>query len=227
MAHYEKGMKDVPGEDIHAYNTNYSAHREGIAPEEMVEIYNKWGENYEKDFAGRYNGPVIAATSLAEHFEKGRRDAYVLDVAAGTGMVGEQLHHRGFTAIDGLDPSKTLLNIAERKNIYGRLINSFITSEPTASIEEDTYDAIVISGGMGEGHIKCSALNEMIRIVKKGGLICIVMREEYLDYVEEYKNLEPYMKQLEIEGKWEKMERKVVPNYSFQKNGIVFTYKVL
>lgn len=32
----------------------------------------------------------------------------------------------------------------------------------------DTYDAAAIAGGMGEGHIPCGALYEMIRIVKPG-----------------------------------------------------------
>ncbi|XP_013395994.1 uncharacterized protein LOC106163070 [Lingula anatina] len=256
-----------------ADNTNNMAHQKGISPEEMVGVYDEWGENYDKSLVGCYNGPAIATSTLAAYFEKHKRRAvFVLDVAAGTGKVGEQLHQHGFTSIDGLDPSeellsiaerkniyrrlihsfitpeptvgilhqhgftsidgldpsKELLSIAERKNIYRRLIHSFITPEPTVGIESDTYDAIVISGGMGEGHIKCSALNEMIRVVKKGGLICIVMRENYLDNVEEYKDrLEPYMKQLEMGGKWEKVERRRVPNYSFQNNGIVFLYKVL
>ena len=32
----------------------------------------------------------------------------------------------------------------------------------------DTYDAVVLSGGMGEGHIPCSGLQEMARVTKPG-----------------------------------------------------------
>ena len=32
----------------------------------------------------------------------------------------------------------------------------------------DTYDCLAVAGGMGEGHIPCAALHEMIRIVKPG-----------------------------------------------------------
>ena len=32
----------------------------------------------------------------------------------------------------------------------------------------DTYDAVVTSGGMGEGHIPCSGLKELVRITKPG-----------------------------------------------------------
>ena len=60
---------------------------------------------------------------------------------------------------------------------------------------------------MGEGHIPVRAIQEMIRIVKKGGSIFIVMREEYLSYVEEYVGkLEPYMDSLEEKGYWKKVE---------------------
>ena len=34
----------------------------------------------------------------------------------------------------------------------------------------DTYDAVVVAGGMGEGHIPRCALYEMIRIVKPGNV---------------------------------------------------------
>jgi len=33
-----------------------------------------------------------------------------------------------------------------------------------------TYDALTVSGGFGEGHIPCTALHEMIRVVKQGNL---------------------------------------------------------
>ena len=61
----------------------------------------------------------------------------------------------------------------------------------------DTYDSLVIAGGMGEGHIPISAFDEMIRIVKPGGTVFIVMREEYLTYVKEYVGkLEPSMNEI-------------------------------
>ena len=32
----------------------------------------------------------------------------------------------------------------------------------------DTYDVLALSGSMGEGHIQCKGLAEMVRIVKPG-----------------------------------------------------------
>lgn len=54
------------------------------------------------------------------------------------------------------------------------------------------------------------------------------MRQEYLEYVKEYKDrLVPYMKELEDSGKWRCLEQTVVPNYSFGKDGVVFVCRVL
>ena len=56
----------------------------------------------------------------------------------------------------------------------------------------------------------------------------IVMRLEYLSYVEEYKDkLEPLMSTLEEKRVWKKIKRTIVPSYSFQKDGVVFVYQVL
>ena len=53
------------------------------------------------------------------------------------------------------------------------------------------------------------------------------MREEYLDYVEEYKDrLEVLMQELEVDGKWESVSRVIVPKYYFDHNGVIFKYKV-
>ena len=53
----------------------------------------------------------------------------------------------------------------------------------------------------------------------------LVMREEYLSYVPEYKDrLEPHMCDMEAAGIWTLTTRTTVPNYSFRKNGVVFVF---
>jgi hypothetical protein len=32
----------------------------------------------------------------------------------------------------------------------------------------DTYDVLTVSAGFGEGHLPCSSLHEMVRVVKPG-----------------------------------------------------------
>ncbi|KAJ8316980.1 hypothetical protein KUTeg_004884, partial [Tegillarca granosa] len=215
--------------DASAYATNFGAHREGMTKEEVADYYSNWAlkGTYEQDVGpDRYHGPEIACDAMEQTYEmEDRGRVKVLDIAAGTGFLGEKLFKKGFTKIDALDPAEGMLAVARKKNVYGRLICDFM-GENRLPVENDEYDCAVIAGGMGEGHIPCVALYEMIRIVKPGGKIIIVMRQEYLEYVGDYKDaLEPLMKQLEADGKWDLISRTVVPNYSFNKNGVVFKFQ--
>jgi ubiquinone/menaquinone biosynthesis C-methylase UbiE len=212
-----------------AYAANLITHSKGINHEAMVDAYSKWANRYDLDLRpGVYNGPEIAARYLAEAYsDKLKTVVRVLDVAAGTGRVGDELKKRGFCDIDALEPSGKMLDIAREKKTYTNTIEDSIGYK-TLNIPAGSYDCLVIAGGMGENHIPVKGLDEMIRLTKSSGLVVIVMREEYLVTVEQYKDrLEPYMKQLEDENKWHRVLRDVVPRYSFNKNGIVYIYRVV
>jgi hypothetical protein len=115
------GFTNVSKDDAQQYLNNYKAHRTGITHEEMVRVYTEWANNYDKvhfnvlksflrfvsslddlgflqDLCpGRYNGPEIAARFMAQHYpESSRGSVKILDVAAGTGRVGFELHGVGF-----------------------------------------------------------------------------------------------------------------------------------
>ena len=54
------------------------------------------------------------------------------------------------------------------------------------------------------------------------------MCETYLrGKIEFFKNLEPTMKRHEDEGLWRMVERKIVPKYLENDNGLVFIFEVL
>jgi hypothetical protein len=89
------------------------------------------------------------------------------------------------------------------------------------------YDVCVTSGAFGEGHIPHEGVREVARVVKQGGYIIIVMRKEYLTTVAEYTDrLEPLMQEMsDQEHVWTQIARIEVPNYSFDKTGVVFIFQ--
>ncbi|XP_069162966.1 methyltransferase-like protein 27 [Procambarus clarkii] len=201
----------------------------GLKPSQVVANYDDWAESYEQMLGdGRLNASTIAVEEVAEMVPEERRtEVRVLDVAAGTGLVGLHLHKKGFTKIDALEPSEGMMNVLKEKKVYSKTYLDLITSTPT-TVPTGTYDVVVISGGMGDSHIPVQGVDEFIRVAKPGGLVIIVMRLEFLWITEQYKDkLEPYMDQLEKQGVWRKEARKVVPNYYFKKDGVVFIYRVL
>ncbi|XP_050724572.1 demethylmenaquinone methyltransferase-like isoform X6 [Eriocheir sinensis] len=211
-----------------AMRTNENVHRPGITPEEMAAGYDEWSENYEEMmiWKGGYRGPAITLEEALRWVPPERRaKARVLDVAAGTGCVGSELHREGFRHIDAVDPSEGMMKQRET-GIYTNYFLEFIGSGHS-TVPKDTYDLVVISGGMGEGHIPLSGLDDLVRVAKNEGFVIIVMRHEYLQTVPSYKDkLEPYMDQLEADGKWKKVERRIVPNYFCDKEGLVFVFRI-
>lgn len=202
----------------------------GIKPEEVADFYNKWadGYEYEKELPPEhYNAPIVTAEAAAEGLtEEQRKNARVFDVAAGTGLCAEQLRKHGFEHIDALDPSQGMLDKAREKKLYDKYICEFISDKPL-DIPADTYDVLTVSAGFGEGHIPCNALIEMIRVVKPGGIIVIVTREQHLQTVEMYKDkLEPLMEELEAQGRWKRLERKIFSGFFLDKDGVMWKYQV-
>ena len=92
----------------------------------------------------------------------------ILDVGAGTGLVGENLRGRGYTHIDALDICQEMLDIAKEKDIYNKLICAALSEEPVSEIAEGEYDGLISCGAFSEGHIGHGAFREIVRQVKSG-----------------------------------------------------------
>nr|XP_045588972.1 uncharacterized protein LOC123750920 [Procambarus clarkii] len=119
-----------------------------------------------------------------------------------------------------------MLNILKERRVYSLTYKELISQNPT-TISEDTYDVVVTAGSLAENHMPLQAIDEFIRITKPGGLVIMVTNVKYLRTVEAYKDkLEPHMEYLEQQGLWQKEVRKVVPNYDYENDGIVFVYRV-
>ncbi|XP_061171653.1 methyltransferase-like protein 27 [Saccostrea echinata] len=220
------GTENMDSEDKKAFEVNARVFSGGLSKEQVIDYYNKW-DDYEAHLQpGRYNGPAYAAEAVDRSFPSNKDTIEILDVAAGTGLVGEELVKKGFKRFHALDPSENMLRKARMKNIYEKFFCEFLSVEPSPNISNGTYPCVVCSGGFGSGHIPSDGLLEMIRITKPGGMIIIVMREEYLNIPEYCNSLEPLMKKYEKEGLWVCVEKSIVHKYFCDKTGIIFRFQV-
>ena len=64
-------------------------------PEDSIKLYKKWAQTYDKDFA--LNSNYLSPIKISSFFNKYAKntDTPILDVGAGTGLVGECLYKAG------------------------------------------------------------------------------------------------------------------------------------
>ena len=101
---------------------------------------------------------------------KGKDEVKIIDVAAGTGLIGVELNKLGYTNLCALDISQEMLDIAKTKNVYTKFICSPLNDRPNPKIASGEFDALICGGSMLVGHIDPSALIEMVRMIKVGKL---------------------------------------------------------
>ena len=106
---------------------------------------------------------------VAATFVKSGVKHNILDVGAGTGLLGVFLKHAGLTKIDGIDISPQMLSEAERKGCYRQLYEANLTL-PLTLISDESYNGIVSSGTFTNGHLGPSVLDELLRIAQPNAL---------------------------------------------------------
>ncbi|XP_029644999.1 methyltransferase-like protein 27 [Octopus sinensis] len=200
-----------------------------LSNDDVKQMYSEWGDTgtYDKSMSNNvYKGPYLVSKAVNDNIPN--KNAKILDIACGTGFVGEHLKKFGFTNVDGMDAARGMLENAEKKSAYQNYICSVIGEGSVHGIPDRTYDVITISGGFGPGHITLEAIPEMIELVKPGGFIFNITRKNHLNSFEEYKDKwEPYIQSLEDAGKWREISRTIFRNYYFEKDGIMFIHEVL
>ncbi|KAK3883873.1 hypothetical protein Pcinc_011819 [Petrolisthes cinctipes] len=204
--------------------TLYKTIDESGDPKMVVAMYDDISTNYDEIMSkGRYRAPIIAAEEVSILVsENQRKEVRVLDVAAGTGWVGKELTKKGFTNIDALEPSGSMMRQIKSSGVYTLMFQEFLGVGQN-TISKGIYDIVVSAGAMRENHIPLSGIDDMIHFTKPGGLVVLLMNN--FDVGPKNK-AESHMNQLEEKGLWCKESSTIVPNYSLSKEGIVFIYRV-
>ena len=144
-------------------------------PEDSINLYKSWAATYDNDFAKEndYRSPI----EIAKYFNKysNNDDTPILDVGAGTGLVGEHLNEP-MREIDAIDISPEMLDIARFKDCYSKLIEADLTKK--LLINKDHYGAIVSAGTFTHGHIGPEVFDELLRVTRSGGLFVLTIHSK-------------------------------------------------
>ena len=160
-----------------------------------------------EEIASRYDDALVdgmgyrspdAVASVARHYLA--PDGRVLDVGAGTGLLGAALAAAGFARLDGLDLSPAMLEEAARKGVYQDLREGTL-GEPLA-YESASYDGVVAAGVLTTGHAPARCLDELVRITRPGGHVVFTLRTDQAP-----PGFGEKLAELEQARRWELVER--------------------
>lgn len=131
------------------------------SPDDNRKLYADWANSYDSGFATpmQYRLPGIVADAY-------RGDGPVLDVGAGTGLVGQALSAHGIGPVDGIDISAPMLAVAREKGVYRDLMIADLTQP--LDLPFAAYRGVVSAGTFTHGHVGASAIPNLLTVAAPG-----------------------------------------------------------
>lgn len=142
----------------------------------MKDLYRDWAESYDIGFGVSQGYQIPREVALA--FVAAGGQGPVLDVGAGTGLVGEQLQPLGVEVIDGVDLSAEMLGVAMRKGHYRNLIEADVTKPLPAG---HSYNGIVSAGTFTLGHVGPEGIKTLMAAAAADALFVISVNAEHFE----------------------------------------------
>ena len=170
--------------------------------EKVLDYYIKWTQNnqYNEDMLDwNYSGPKNATEMFNKYIND--KSIFIMDAGCGTGLVGEELKKIGFKNIVGVDFSQEMLDLVP-KDLYQKL--ELADLNKSLKYQNNIFDAIICVGTFTYGHVKAHSLDEMLRVIKKDGLICFTVNEGIYEKYQFNKKIT----ELENDKKWQVLELK-------------------
>lgn len=181
-----------------------AANRESVllakTPEELAAAYDKWAEKYDADVK-TLGGGVHARCCLGPLRKHATPAAYprLLDMGCGTGLCAPHLQKLGWKDFVGVDLSAGMLKMARNLGMYKDLIQAVL---PESGLPAEELDLIHSAGMFAPGQAPATALDEMVRLLRPGGLAVFSIRDHYYDNSEEGAEHKKKLEELVDEGKW-------------------------
>jgi len=190
----------------------------------LIQGYDAWAATYDRDVRQMgYCTPEHVADAICGQIAQ--PDTLLLDVGAGTGLLGEALYRRGYRHLTGIDASHGMLRQAARKGIY-RLLCQMMLGGPLGFAHQ-SFDGLIAAGVFSSGHATSESLMAFHRIVRVGGWIVFSLKWDgsfKIPFLAE-------LRRLEEQGYWQAFAASAIyaswPHIDPGMQARVLVYKVL
>merc|ERR1711970_1614980 len=182
-----------------------------ITQSEVLDAYKDWAVTYENDL-------------LALHPDRAQHMAtYLRDLC--------RAERYDISTIVALDYCQEILDIAKEKEVDGKAVYEDFICAPFGNTIPDgmrarSFDCVIMLGGFAAGHLPLSSLHTMARMCRRNGFVINSMTLQYSHFVDEYKHIDEYVKELESDRVWNIKFKKVLDNYIKGKQGLVHAMQV-
>jgi len=151
--------------------------------EDVRSKYENWANSYDSDVSDIYGSvPREVARMLSQHASSLKQSS-VLDVGAGTGLVGIALASFGFQDLIAVDISPNMLAKAEAKQVYKTTICSSIQGLRDLPNRESVA-AVVAAGVFAEGQAGADELKILHELVQDRSIVVFTARQSFLCQLE-------------------------------------------
>ncbi|NEO67357.1 MAG: methyltransferase domain-containing protein, partial [Moorea sp. SIO4G2] len=168
--------------------------------DQLRQNYDQWADQYEVDVGGVWEPvPMTAAFMLAEYMDD--KQGVILDVGAGTGLVGVALAGLGFEQMIGIDISPAMLTKAAEKGVYSSLVCCSIGDERFRNLGRAS--GIIATGVFAESHAGPGELSTLQDSIEPEGILVFTARQSFL----------PQLQEVLDQPEWTLIDSKVMPIY--------------
>ena len=151
------------------------------------ERYDNWAPDYDRDVAARdYDGPEYIVEVLMDLVGRDRLAIVpddpglkVIDLACGSGLVGQALRRHGFRHIDGADLSLGMIQQAHAGGAYQTLIPWQDLNHPLPFFLHGQYDLVLCCGVFALDFVEPKSLRWLAQVARPGGTIVMSTKVDY------------------------------------------------
>lgn len=161
--------------------------------------------------------------AVTRAFQKNRSSMRILDAGAGRGSTASYLRSLGYNTIDALTVSRERLDNAERSGLYRNVIFTALKANSTICAT-GAFDAVICADGVFPDEVDPDAIDEMLRLVKRGGIVCFTMDATQFDSANNSYRLK--CDELIVSGKWKLISQGITTNQEDKENNSTYDTKL-